>query len=242
MDLSNLSKAIPSWGAPTLEDFDTSNIKDGQRLSGKNRQFVRFYYKKFQQPYTIEAKINPVTGNSVPVKVGTREVEREMVEIITPGDKNTVDDFAEDYHRREHWAAYKAFRDGRGAPLGKPLENCSYVSAPQVTELRYLGVHTEEQMADASDLLCDRVPNGHELREFARSMVKASRENQSLNEVNALKAQLKAMQEQMEAMQRAQALAATPMPEPELRTAPQSSEIKRSPGRPRGSTNQTTEV
>ena len=191
MDLSPLIKIIPDFGAPTLQDFDTSNIQDGQRIKGlSNRQFVRFYNKKEVVPCALEVKINEKTGATKVLKTGTKEVIREMVNIVTPGDKNEVDDFAEDFHRREHWKAYKAFRDGTGAPIGKSIEECTYVSSSIATELRYLGCHTEEQLADGSDILCNQVANGFELREFARAMVKANLENKSLGQVNMLKSEL----------------------------------------------------
>lgn len=195
MQLSPLNKVIPSFGAPTLEGFDTDNIQDGQRIRGTGRQYVRFYNKKYIQPYATKVKVNPATGATQVLEMGTREVEREFVEIVTPGDKNTVDDFAEDFHKREHWKHYKAFRDGRSAPIGTPIEQCSFINQSIATELLYLGVHTQEQMADASDELCNRVANGWELREFCRAVVKADMDNKSLGQVNALKLEMTKMQE-----------------------------------------------
>jgi hypothetical protein len=185
-------QGIPSFGSPTLEDFDTSNIQEGQRIGGRsNRQFVRFYTRKFSQVRAKSVRINEKTGATTVLETEVVPVERECVEIITPGDKNTVDDFAEDFHRREHWKAYKSYRDGNGVPVGKSLDEChEYISSGIATELRYLGCHTEEQLADASDLLCQRIPNGFELREFARAMVQAERENQSSVEVTQLRGQL----------------------------------------------------
>lgn len=206
MDLSPLSKVVPSWDSPTLQGFDLDNVQDGQRIGGLNRgihrQFVRFYKKKFSEVYATKVKINEKTGTTTVLETDVRNVEKEMVHIITPGDKNIVDDVACEFHKREHWAEYKAFRDGRSAPLGTSLDECSFVSPHIATELRYHGCLTLEQLADASDLLCERVPDGFEIREFARAKVKADRDNQSLDQVNALKIELSKSREAMAEMQK----------------------------------------
>lgn len=186
----SVQAAIPTWGSPTLEGLDLENAVTGVRVSGKGRQYVRFYKKKFVQVYATDVHINPVTGSTKVLSTGTREVEREFVEIVTPGDKNTFDDFAEDYHRRTYWKQYKAFRDNEGAMMGKDLDLCSYVPGSIATELKYRGCHTEEQLADASDFLCGQVANGFDLREFARAMVKAETENSNQGQVGHLRGEL----------------------------------------------------
>lgn len=190
MQLSPLNNIIPSWDSPTLQDFDVTDVQDGQRLKGSNRQYVRFYKKVFKEVVTLEAKINEKTGTSTPVKVGVKDVERLMVNIVTPGDKNVVDAPAEDFHKREHWAHYKAFMDGRTAPIGTSLDECNYVSPSVATDLRYYGCHTEEQLADASDILCAQIANGFELREFARARCKANIQEGTKKEVQVLRADL----------------------------------------------------
>lgn len=181
MDLSPLSKVIPSWDAKTLQGFDTSHVQDGQRIKGDDRQFVRFYKKVVPVIYSTRVKINEKTGATQILEQKVKEVEREFVQIKTPGDTNEVDDFAEDFHRREHWRHYKAFRDGRTAPIGTPIDEATFISSHVATELRYMGVHVVEQLADASDHLCQTIPNGFELREFAKTTVKAqTKENPKL--------------------------------------------------------------
>lgn len=190
MDLSPLNKAIPSWGAPTLEGFDLDSIQEGQRIKGSNRQYVRFYNKTYSETYASKVKINEKTGNCQVLETKTRPVTKEFVQIITPGDKNEYDGVAYDYHKREHWKAYKAFRDGRTAPLGLSVDETDFISPNIATELRYYGCHTVEQLADCSDELCNQVPSGWELREFARAKVKANAENGTSQEVAVLRSEL----------------------------------------------------
>lgn len=190
MQLSPLSAAIPSWGAPTLEGFDTSEVNEGQRIGGSARQMVRFYKKQEVIAQAVESVPDPATGIPRVTKRVPVTIEREMVEIVTPGDKNVHNDYAQDFHRREFFRHYKAFRDGRSAPIGTPIDECDFVSSSIATELRYLGVQTLEQLADASDILCNNTANGWELRDYARVICKSNLENQSLNKVSALQDEL----------------------------------------------------
>lgn len=211
MNISPLNKVIPTWGSPTLEGFDLDSMQDGQRIKGNARQFVRFYWKKFVQIYATKVKINEKTGSATVLETGTREVEKEMVEIITPGDKNIVDDFAADFHKREHWRHYKAFRDGQTAPIGTPIDECDFISPHIATELRYYGCHTVEQLADAGDVFVTNVPNGWELREYARQIVKVNEKNKDLSQVNVLKAQLEKSNEIIQAMEQRLKALETPL-------------------------------
>lgn len=200
MNLSPLSNVIPSFGAPTLEGFDTSNVQDGQRLRGSNRQLVRFYKKQTSEPRAVEVKENPRTGEVRVVRTEIETKDEEFILIVTPGDKNEIDQPATDWHKREFWKYYTNFRDGKSAPIGKDIDECSYVAASIATELRYLGVHTEEQLADASDMLCNQVANGWELREFAKAVCTANNTNKSLNQVKILRSELESSRAAMAEM------------------------------------------
>jgi hypothetical protein len=201
MDLSPINNAIPTFGSPTLEGLEVGpGVQDGQRIGGSSkRQFVRFYNKRMAEPYAVEVRINEKTGATQVLKTAVREVEREMVHVVTPGDKNEVDDFAQDFHRREFWNQYRAFRDGKGIPLGTPIEECQYIAPTIATELKYLGVHTEEQLADAADILVERLPDGYSLREFARTNCKVKLDNQNVGSINLLKAEMLKLQETIQA-------------------------------------------
>lgn len=197
--------AIPNWGAQTLMGFDERNVQEGVRVKGSNRQHVHFYKKKIVMPIATEVEKRELPFGVVQTtvkKTGFKEVELECVRIITPGDKNVLDDVASDFHRREHWLHYKNFRDGKGVPLGTPIDDVTFISQGIATELKYLGVHTLEQFADAADILCNQIPSGWELREFARAQCKANEQNQSLTQVNVLRAELEKSQAVVANMQR----------------------------------------
>lgn len=201
MESSPLSSVIQDWGAPTLQNLDTNRAVPGERMRGANRQYVRFYLKKFIDVVASKVKVIEKTGEVKVLASEAKEVEREMVHIVTPGDKNEVDAIAQDFHRREHWQAYKAFRDGHGVVIGKKLEDCTYIPPSVVLELKYRGCHTEEQLADASDILCDQVGNGWNYREFAKAAQKIELDNKSLGQVTALKSELAKTQSTLRKLQ-----------------------------------------
>jgi len=207
--LSPLESIIPSWDSPTLQGFDTSNIdvENSQRIGGSNkRQYVRFYKRLVPEVRNLKAKLND--DGTVKAK-GTEvvQVEKLFVNIVTPGDKNTYDDIATEWHKREFYQHYKSFQDGRTVPLGKDLDECEYVSPSIVMELKYRNCHTEEQLADASDIMVEGIADGWQLREMARAMCIHSRNTASEGRVKALsveldtaKSQMLFMQQQMEEM------------------------------------------
>jgi len=216
MDLSPLSKIIPSWGAQTLEGFEASesSMLRGERVRGSNRQYVRFYNKTFVEPTSLNGKTT------------TRDVVREMVEIITPGDKNTVDDFAQEWHRREYFPQWRAYRNGTAAPVGTSIDECSFISAGIATELRFYGIHTLEQFADSSDDLVNRVPSGWELREYAKAMVAAASNDKNGGKISLLQTQLEKSNQMIQELQeQMKGMLVSSQGEP--------ISAKRSPGRPR---------
>lgn len=227
--MTSINNAFETWGAPTLSGFDTSNPQTGVPLASSSRQFVRFYPKKVVQVYATEVEVNERFGTTKVLKTATREKELEMVEIITPGDTNRIDCIAEEYHKSLYWKQYEAFRNNKGAIIGKPLSTCDYVPAGQLSELKYLGCHTQEQLADASDLLCGRIADGFNLREFARAMVKVDLDNASLGQVNTLKSELAKAQEAIQKLTEQQKQIQLSMQKP----VEVESKAERTPGKPR---------
>jgi hypothetical protein len=217
MNTSPLS-SIPTFGSPVLEgEFDMNSFEPGKPLRGSSkRQFVKFYNYTFTEVYTTKAKINEKTGNSVPVETDVRTVTKEMIEVVTPGDPNVINEFATDWHRRFFFKQYRAFREGKTAPIGLPIEEAQFISTHIATELKYLGCHTVEQLADASDLLCGNLPSGYELREYARSYCKAQIQNKSSPQVITLSNELDKLRAEIAQMkaQQAEALLVSPIGEP----------------------------
>ena len=192
---------LPTWDAKTLEGYDTSSLASGMPLTGsKNRQLVRFYLKRELQVYAKEATISK-QGSASNIKYDTREVEKLMVHIITPGDKNEVNDVATDWHKREFFKQYQAFKQGKTAPLGTPLAEAAFVGPHVATELIAMGCHTIEQLADGSDELVNNIADGWILRDYARQWIKVQTDSKSLEQINALREQLASAKSQADQSQ-----------------------------------------
>lgn len=195
MQINPIESAINTFDAPTLQGFDVESAQVGQRIRGSSRQFVRFFNHTESEIYATKVKVNEKTGSTQVLETAVRDRTREFVEIVTPGDKNSPHICpAEDYHKREYWPQYKAFRDGATAPLGLSVDEASFIPQSVATELLYLGCQTVEQLADASDILCERIPHGYTLREQAKTAVKATAQNKESGRLLTLQSELEKSQ------------------------------------------------
>lgn len=223
------SNPLNPFGSPTLDgEYDFDNMQVGTPLKPKSggRQFVRFFNHTQAQVYTTKAKINEKTGSSTPLETDVRQVTKEMVEIVTPGDKNKVCDVATEWHKRVFWRQYKAFRDGKTGPIGMPIEEAQFIAPNVATELKYLGCHTVEQLADASDVLCGNIASGFEMREFAKAYCKAQMANKDSPKVILLSKEIETLRAEIAAMR------GSPSPIVENSSAPVE-RVRRSPARPK---------
>ena len=236
MGLSPLDSIIPNFGgAPTLQDFDVdpARINTGQRIAGSNRQYKRFYRKVFTERIADDVRINPKTGSEQVLKYRTEEVAKEMVLIVTPGDKNVYDGEVLDFHKREHWQEYKAFREGKAVPLGTPVTEAEWIGAPIATELMIYGCHTVEQLADSSDLLCQNIPQGFEPREYARAVCESNQKNKTLDRVNAQQVKIDALEKELAEMREFRSKLILPEGSAYPMTALGQDEIIKKKGRPK---------
>lgn len=186
MDLSPLGQIAGLFeGAPTLSDFAGVDPV-ANRVRGSARQFVQFYKKKVSEMVCVSAKNTPMPLSIVvqqkPEKYEVRHVEKLMVRIITPGDKNEIDDVATDEHKREHWKEYTNFMNGVTAPVGTPVTDpsISFISAGMATEMMRLHIYTLEQFAESTDEACKLLgADAFPARETARIWLQANEQDES---------------------------------------------------------------
>ena len=126
---------------------------------------------------------------------------------MIPGDAtNVVERVAKDHDIRMYPREWDIFqRQAATGISGTPLEQWPQVTRAQVKEAKYFEVHTVEQMAELSDMSCQRMGMGFaELRNKAKAYLEAAKgtaaqtaqaaENQRLHdEIEALKAQMAEM-------------------------------------------------
>lgn len=182
---------LPDFGAPTLQGFDMTRLQEGQRLPGlSNRQYVRFYKKNVMKIKAVEVAFNPRTKQEEPKRFEPVEEQEVWVHIKTPGDTNEIDTVASDFHKHEFFRQYQAFCEGKTAPIGTPVEQAPFIGGNMVAELHIHRIYTVEQLADASEYVCNSLAHGMILREYARAFVKANQANANSAVVQSLKAQL----------------------------------------------------
>lgn len=186
---------IEEFGSPILSGIDISGGRAGQRLVTKGGQYVRFYNKTVTEfkASKVNVKVSAATGaqTETPSEFVPVPVTKEWVHIVTPGDKNEIDTIAELDHKREFPIQYRAFREGRTAPIGMPLDKAPFIPAHIVTELNINKVFTVEQLAELPEYMCGTIPEGYQLREYARAAVKANQSNEVSAQVLTLQHELK---------------------------------------------------
>lgn len=223
---------VPSFDSPTLQGFEY-DPRNPNRIGGSSRrQMVRFFNETVMEVQSTEVKtLLDKTGQFVEsTKILKREavpVTREMVEIVTPGDKNIIVDRAQPFHKLEHMDSYMNFREGKTAPIGTPIDECRFISGPLALELKVHRVHTVEQLADASDEFCKLIPTGWELREFARAEVKAVRESARGGEILSLKSQLSESKQTIDELKLQMSKLVDQFGQPALQTQQQEPVIRR---------------
>lgn len=101
----------------------------------KERAKVRFW---------IDEVLNPMTNNLDKI---------EMIEIRVPGeDKNIWAGKVEEKHRRRFGRAYQFFKSGQEMPInGHPLDKLPGITAQLLTDLRYMGFASVEDLSRATD-------------------------------------------------------------------------------------------
>ena len=169
----NISAAIPSFGSPTLQgiEFEASSTPGVLQMKQKSgRQFVKFYWKDFYNP-GLAKKAQEEDDPSLAYE------KRLMVHIVTPGDKTEYEDRAHDYHKRQFWAQYQAFLEGKSMIEGHSVQDCDFIMAPEATELLHMKIYTLEQLQDASDAAMEQLPRGFELRDHARNWCRINIKN-----------------------------------------------------------------
>lgn len=132
--------------------------------------------------------------------------EVEFIKIRVPGDR-FFEYFqpATESHRRRFPRAYHNFKErtqGRTGLVGLPIDNWPGINRSQAMTMKGAGIHTVEELAAVGDQNVDRLGiNGRELRDRARTYLATAKDTAETQRIaaerDALQAQLKAMQDQI---------------------------------------------
>ena len=203
-----------------LDTFDSPLLADVQinsdgTLKPSGKQNIRFYTKKFlkfkAKPKLDENgvqmkddkgkllfEVDPKTG--LPFKIAYEE-NVEMVRVETKGDTNIKDDVADEFIKRQYFRQQKFFNEGR-FPDGHPIEDFDFIQAPTILELHLLGIHTIEQIAAASDLVCGQLKDqsGYEIRDIAAQWIQINSPQGQNTKALALERELLQAKREIEAL------------------------------------------
>lgn len=140
----------------------------------------------------------------------------EKVEIIIPGERDTVVKVVDDALRRRFARHYAAFKQGQQTATlsGTPLADWAGVTRGQVEELASLRIHTVEDLSNTSDVNGQRIPGFHALKQKAQAFLASAKDGAQTqkmaaqllerdSQIEALRKQLADLSEKVEAQGRA---------------------------------------
>lgn len=188
---------------------------DGVAIFGKDDQLLVRFYRHAELSQYKSKKANAPIYDDV-----------DMVEVITPGEKESVKVIADEFHQRrfpKQWEAYKAGIELQQS--GTPIELLLNTEPSMVRHLKHMNVHTIQQLAALSDSNKQLIGMGAEqLQQRAREYLSKAAGGQTFHQMDEMKKEI----EQLKAML---AEKGTPAAETEPQT-----EARRGPGRPRRET------
>jgi hypothetical protein len=189
-------------------NFDAKFDESSGRFEdeSKERAKVRFW---------IDEVLNPRTNNLDKI---------EMIEIRVPGeDKNIWAGKVENKHRQRFGRAYQFFKSGQEMPVnGHPLDKLPGITAQLLTDLRYMGFTSVEDLSRATDQAIGQFHGGLTWRRKAQLWLDEQKAIESkVNDSSAKDAliaeqgeALKALQAQMAEMSAMMAERKKPGPKP----------------------------
>lgn len=155
----------------------------------KDPTFPRFYRDKVENGFKTSQ-----AGHAVYDDV-------EMVEIIIPGQNQSIATERVKQHHRDRWPQqYAAWKAGQEvAQEGSPLELWPPLTPAQVANLKVFNVHTVEQLAMVDDQALSRLGMGaRDLREKAKAWLENAKGGEALSQALAKIAALEAQQKVLE--------------------------------------------
>ena len=124
-------------------------------------------------------------------------VDTDMIEIRVRGDRNNiVIKPVSDEIRSRFRGAWEAYSRGQNTTVeGTPLAEWPSMGAAMAEELKFLGFVTVEQLAQASDAVCGKVPGLTGMKQKAKVFLEYSKGAAPLEQLQARMAELESQRE-----------------------------------------------
>lgn len=166
MELMNVGDAV------ALAQASAGAIEQGVQQASADGCLATFYERPIQNRVKSEQEGRPVFDGF------------DYVQILIPGDPRSVPDRPvkdEDKLRwPEAWARYQERKAGKEVPdgiIGTPVSEWPFVTATRVAELKAIGIHTVEQVANMPDARLGHLgPDGAKLKERAAQYLSTASE------------------------------------------------------------------
>jgi hypothetical protein len=170
-------------------------FENDQRFAADNKLYIQFYSRPIINGAESDAAGRPIFHDV------------DCVRIMVPGDKlSIVDRLASDDDKRRFADQFTKYQAGQQIQLvGTPLEQVAWMSRSKVEEYKYFGIHSIEQLANASDSVGQKFPGFYQDRDRAKATIEAA------SGTNARVAELERMLAEMQAKMQAPAPAAAPL-------------------------------
>jgi hypothetical protein len=178
-------------------DYDFQLHEDQRAADSK--LFVRFF-------------IDILPDTDATEKTGIRKFrDVEMVTIMVPGDKrNVVTREVREEDKNRFPKVYEHFKKGLSdVPDGFPLSQWPMATRSLVEELKYMGFHTVESVANAAEQVMGKYPGLRELQRRAKAWLQAQEGAAPIEKMQAelekRDLEIKALQAQMQELMKAKA-------------------------------------
>jgi len=126
---------------------------------------AKLYVQFYSRPVLHNVKSNEA-GRPIYIDV-------DHVKIIVPGDKLSIIDRIASSDDKQRFATYwEKYKSGKGQDvIGTQLEGVAWMTRSKVEEYKFFGVHTVEQLSQASDSVGQRFPGFYADREKAKKFI-----------------------------------------------------------------------
>lgn len=148
-----------------MNGLDTiQNRNDNGRLVGDEQLIVKFHRRAIISEMKSTEAGRPIFDDLV------------HVIILVPGDdKVRIDTGVSPEHKARFPLEWKHYEEsGVVAETGTPLESWAALSPAQISEFKHFNIRTVESLAGVSDSIAQKFPGMNNLREKAKSFLKAS--------------------------------------------------------------------
>jgi hypothetical protein len=165
------------------------------RYAQDSRMVVRFYIRAVKNEFKTNLEGRPIFD------------ETEYIQIRAAGDQTSLVDTPVTLEHSQYRfpEQYAKFKQGLSQTTsGTPLDQWPQLTVGQVAELKGVGIHTVEHLAELPDNLASKFMGSHELRRKASTFLKVANDDAAANkltdELGKRDAIIAEMQEQLKAL------------------------------------------